>query len=196
VSTRARYPSSPPNRLDAVGAGQQDRRMTTDERTDTPKSFDDRSILLQMLDYTRRTALKKCEGLSDEDARRQVLTTSPLMTMSGIVSHLRWVEWSWLQMDFLGRPDEGPWTEDEPDREFTYRLDGPLSVVLDDYVQMAREHDAQIATWDLDQVAAKPLSDGSTPTLRWILTHLVEENARHNGHLDIVRELLDGTTGD
>lgn len=170
--------------------------MTTDERTDTPKSFDDRSILLQMLDYTRRTALKKCEGLSDEDARRQVLTTSPLMTMSGIVSHLRWVEWSWLQMDFLGRPDEGPWTEDEPDREFTYRLDGPLSVVLDDYVQMAREHDAQIATWDLDQVAAKPLSDGSTPTLRWILTHLVEENARHNGHLDIVRELLDGTTGD
>ena len=72
----------------------------------------------------------KCEGVSDDDARRAVLPTSPLMTMSGVVSHLRWVEWSWLHTDFLGEPDTGPWTEEEPDREFTYRLDGPLSVVL------------------------------------------------------------------
>jgi uncharacterized damage-inducible protein DinB len=170
--------------------------MTTTERTDTPQAFDERSILLQMLDYTRRTALMKCEGLSDEDARRQVLPTSPLMTMSGVVSHLRWVEWSWLHMDFLGEPDAGPWTQEEPDREFTYRLDGPLSAVLDDYVEMAREHDALIAGWDLDQVAAQGFKDGRRPTLRWILHHLVEENARHNGHLDVIRELLDGTKGD
>ena len=170
--------------------------MPTDERSDTPESWDERSILLQMLDYTRRTALMKCEGLSDEDARRAVLPTSPLMTMSGVVSHLRWVEWSWLHVRFLGEPDTGPWTEEEPDREFTYRLDGPLSVVLDDYVAMAQEHDALIATWDLDQEAAGAMRDGRHPTLRWILMHLVEENARHNGHLDVLREVLDGVRGD
>ena len=76
--------------------------MPTAERTDLPAAMDERSILLNHLDYTRRTALMKCEGLSDEDARRAVLPTSPLMTMSGIVSHLRWVEWSWIHVRLLG----------------------------------------------------------------------------------------------
>jgi uncharacterized damage-inducible protein DinB len=172
--------------------------MPTSERTDFPDSLDERSMLLTMLDYTRRTAIAKCEGLSDENARRQVLPTSPLMTMSGVLSHLQWVEWSWVQDRLLGaaETDLGPWTEEDPDREFHYRLDEPLSAVVSDYEALAAEHDAMFATMDLDMVAARTMRNGRSFTLRWVLHHLVEENARHNGHLDIIRELLDGTKGD
>jgi uncharacterized damage-inducible protein DinB len=166
------------------------------ERTDHPATMAERDVLLTLLDYTRRTALMDCDGLSDEDARRQLLPTSPLMTMSGIVSHLRWVEWSWVHVRLLGEPDDGPWTDEDPDREFHYRLDQPLSVTLDDYAEMARANDELFTTLDLDQVAVQRMRDGRQITFRWILQHLIEENARHNGHLDIIRELLDGATGD
>jgi uncharacterized damage-inducible protein DinB len=183
-------------RSTAVGGGRQDHRMPTAERTDLPESMDERAILLNHLDYTRRTAIAKCDGLSDEDARRAVLPTSPLMTMSGVVSHLRWVEWSWIHVRLLGEPDEGPWTDEDPDREFRYRLHEPLSVTIDDYQALAREHDELFAGIELDQVAATPGRNGQPITFRWIVQHLIEENARHNGHLDIIRELIDGTTGD
>lgn len=169
--------------------------MATDERTDLPQSLDERSVLLAMLDYTRRTAIAKCEGLSDDDARRQVLATSPLMTMSGVISHLRWVEWSWIHDDLLGEPDEGPWTEEDRDREFHYRLGDPLADVIADYEALARSHDQLFAGLDLDQVSVGTVDDGRHVTFRWILHHLIEENARHNGHLDVMRELIDGTTG-
>ena len=170
--------------------------MPTAERTDLPDSMDERSILLNHLDYTRRTALAKCEGLSDEDARRAVLPTSPLMTMAGVVSHLRWVEWSWIHVRLLGEPDQGPWTEEDPDREFHYRTGEPLSVTTEDYQELARAHDELFAGIELDRVAATPARNGQPITFRWILQHLIEENARHNGHLDIIRELIDGATGD
>ena len=166
------------------------------ERSDLAATMAERDVLLTLLDYTRRTALMKCEGLSDDDATRQVLPTSPLMTMSGIVSHLRWVEWSWVHVRLLGEPDEGPWTDEDPDREFHYRLDQPLSVTLDDYAEMSRANDELFTTLDLDQVAVQRMRDGRQITFRWILQHLIEVNARHNGHLDILRELLDGTKGD
>lgn len=169
--------------------------MPTDERTDLPDSLDERSLLLTMLDYTRRTAIAKCAGLSDDDARRRLLPTSPVMTMSGVISHLRWVEWSWIHDDLLGEPDEGPWTNEEPDREFTYRVADPLADVIADYEAVARAHEELFRRLDLDQVSVGTVSDGRHVTFRWILHHLIEENARHNGHLDIMRELIDGTTG-
>ena len=100
-------------------------------------------------------------------------------------------------MDLLGRAeqDEGPWTDEDPDREFHYRLGEPLSATIEDYQALAAEHDALLAGLDLDLVAVRRMRGGEEVNLRWILMHLIEENARHNGHLDIIRELLDGTTG-
>ena len=170
--------------------------MPTTERTDLPETQDERSILLTMLDYTRKTAIAKCEGLSDEDARRNVLPTSPMMTMSGLLSHLRWVEYSWIRGRLLGEDDEGPWTDEDPDREFHYRLAEPLSVTIEDYQELARAHDELFTGIELDQVAALTVRGGKEITFRWIVQHLIEENARHNGHLDIMRELIDGSTGD
>jgi uncharacterized damage-inducible protein DinB len=165
-------------------------------RTDRPASWDERTTLLTMLQYTRDTAAEKCRGLDRAGASATPLPGSPLMSIGGVVNHLRWVEHSWVENRFVGGPDLGPWTDESPDQEF---LDGatlPLAEVLGGYVEQARRTDAIIAGLDLDDRSVTPLRSGERPTLRWVLLHLVEENARHNGHLDLLRELHDGTTGD
>ena len=72
---------------------------------DVPPSWDERTILTTFLDYARDTVHAKCAGLSDADARRAPLPGSPLMTISGLVSHLRWVESSWIEARMLGARD-------------------------------------------------------------------------------------------
>jgi uncharacterized damage-inducible protein DinB len=148
-----------------------------------------------MLDYTRATVRAKCEGLSDALAGVAPLPTSPLTSISGLVSHLRWVEQSWFEVDFLGGEDTGPWTDEDPDRELRIGPQIPLAQLLDDYDATCAANNALLAQHDLDERAAKPLSTGEHPTLRWIVLHLIEETARHNGHLDILREMADGVTG-
>src|SRR5215469_936864 len=100
---------------------------------DIPASFDERTVLTTMLDYARDTVHAKCEGLSEADARRAPLPGSPLMTISGLVSHLRWVETSWIEEVLLGRAIETPGTDEDPDREFRIALEMPLAEVLADY---------------------------------------------------------------
>jgi uncharacterized damage-inducible protein DinB len=165
-------------------------------RTDTPPTWDERTTLLAMLQYTRDTAAHKCKGLTPGDSARAPLASSPLMTMGGVVNHLRWVEHSWIENRFVDGPDLGPWTDDSPDQEFIDGSTLELDTVLDGYREQARRTDAVIAEHALDDRSRTPLKSGELPTLRWVLLHLIEENARHNGHLDLLRELLDGTTGD
>ncbi|WP_424530933.1 DinB family protein [Sphaerisporangium viridialbum] len=165
-------------------------------RTDLPVTWDERTVLTTFLDYTRATVHAKCEGLSEEHARSAPLPGSPLMTISGLVNHLRWVEYSWIQVRLLGEEDLGPWTDEDPDREMRVAVETPLAEILSEYeAQCARYHEL-VASLDLDTPAKEPIRDGTHVTLRWILHHLIEETARHNGHLDILREMADGVTGD
>lgn len=164
-------------------------------RTDSPPAWDERTQLTTFLDYTRTTALAKCEGLAQEDARKAPLPGSPLMTLAGVVNHLRWVEYYWFEVVFLGGEDEGPWTDEDPDREMRIAVDMPLADVLAEYEEQCARYRELVAANDLDTPAKRPHSDGRHPDLRWILLHLIEETARHNGHLDIVREIVDGSTG-
>ncbi|MEU6069713.1 DinB family protein [Streptomyces sp. NPDC047082] len=164
-------------------------------RTDTPPAWDERTQLTTFLDYVRATARAKCEELSDEDARKALLPGSPLMTLSGLINHLRWVEYYWFQVVFLGEEDKGPWTDEDPDREMRTAVDFPLSQLLDEYAEQSTRYNELVAAHDLDTKARTKRPDGSAFDLRWILLHLVEETARHNGHLDILREMADGRTG-
>jgi uncharacterized damage-inducible protein DinB len=149
-----------------------------------------------MLDYARDTVHAKCEGLGEADARRASLPDSPLMTISGIVNHLRWVEAWWIEAVLLGREINDPGTDDDPDREFRIAVEMPLAEVLADYRAACARHRSLVASLDLDTPSRGALDWRSEPvTLRWILLHLVEETARHNGHLDILRELADGARG-
>lgn len=118
------------------------------------------------------------------------------MSVGGVLNHLRWVEHSWIENRFVGGPDLGPWTDESPDQEF---LDGatlPLDEIIAGYRDQAVRTDALIEELDLDDRSLSAFRSGVKPTLRWVILHLIEENSRHNGHLDILRELADGATGD
>ncbi|WP_406288609.1 DinB family protein [Embleya sp. NBC_00896] len=164
-------------------------------RTDTPPTGDERASLTTFLDYVRSTARSKCESVSADDARNAPLPGSPLMTLCGLIGHLRWVEYYWFEVMFLGREDEGPWTDEDPDREMRIALDVPLADLLAEYEAQSARYRELVADTDLDTPAKRPFRDGRHPNLRWVLLHLIEETARHNGHLDVIRELTDGRTG-
>ncbi|MGI8335434.1 DinB family protein [Actinomadura scrupuli] len=163
------------------------------KRIDEPYAADERTMLNAWLDWHRATVFRKCEGLSDELAQRPLLSSSPLMTVAGLVSHLRWVEQSWFENVMLGGPDLGPWTEDDPDKDF--KVPGvPLTRLLEDYERQCARSREIAATLDLDAEAVVERERGRV-TLRWLLVHMIEETARHNGHLDLLREMHDGATG-
>ncbi|MFE9399759.1 DinB family protein [Streptomyces flavidovirens] len=164
-------------------------------RTDIPPTPDERASLATFLDYVRDTARAKCDDVSQEDARKAPLPGSPLMTLCGLISHLHWVEYYWFQVVFLGEEDEGPWTEEDPDREMRIALDVPLADLLSAYDAQCARYRKLVADHDLDTEARRARDNGTRVNLRWILLHLIEETARHNGHLDILRELADGRTG-
>ncbi|MGH3680886.1 MAG: DinB family protein [Natronosporangium sp.] len=156
---------------------------------------DERTQLLGWLDLQRGIVHWKCEGLSEPDAHRSVIPSSPLMTVAGVVSHLRWVENTWFEVAFLGRPADGPQFQDEPEAADMI-VDGiPLGQLLAEYERQCAVSNEIIAAHPLDQVGRHPDFKVSAASLRWILLHLIEETARHAGHLDTIRELLDGRKG-
>ena len=107
------------------------------------------------------------------------------------------MEHHWIEVVLLGGPDREPWADsDDPDLEMRMALEVPLQELLADYRARGDRYRAAIAGLDLDTPSRGELSWRTEPvTLRWILLHLIEETARHNGHIDILREMADGVTG-
>ncbi|MFI5803533.1 DinB family protein [Streptomyces sp. NPDC051561] len=165
--------------------------------TDMPPAWDERSTLTTFLDYARGSAIAKCADLAPEHVGAALLPSSPLTTMGGLISHLRWVEKSWFEEIFLGHGDdiEWPWTDEDPDREMRLGARTPMAQLVAEYETQSEQYRKLVAETDLDARSAKPFRNGEHPTMRWILMHLVEEISRHNGHLDALRELADGQTG-
>ncbi|WP_328330921.1 DinB family protein [Kribbella sp. NBC_00382] len=160
---------------------------------------DERGSLIGWLDVQRALVRPKCEGLSEADAHRQLLPTSPLTTVAGLVSHLRWVEYSWFTENLLGTPDTGqtPFTEGgHPDAEM-FVDHRTLPDLLDEYDAECARSNEILAGFTLDDVetVTPPRPSGQPASVRYILNHMIEETARHLGHLDILRELLDGRRG-
>jgi len=155
---------------------------------------DERAALMGWFDLQRGIIATKCTGLPDELAHRALIPTSPLMTVAGIVAHLTWAERLWFEHSLLDIPGTGPGFDDIEDSEFLAAVDRPLAEVLEDYDRRCQQSNATIAGLDLDALARRPSRHGAEPTLRWIIVHMIEETARHAGHLDILRELLDGET--
>ncbi|MFF0265838.1 DinB family protein [Kribbella sp. NPDC004536] len=158
-----------------------------------PLTADERVQLVGWLDLQRALVRRKLEGLAEADEHRAVFPTSPLMTPAGLVSHLRWDEHLWLNVIFLGEPQESNPAFREDPKSSDWLVDGvPLGQLLDEYDAQWAQSNEITAAHALDDVAKDPEFQ---PSLRWILIHLVEETGRHLGHLDTMRELLDGETG-
>lgn len=170
---------------------------TAPERIRPPHTADERSQLTGWLAMQRAVISFKCEGLSEEDVRRALLPSSPLMTVAGLVSHLRWVEHSWLEVVFLGGSTEGnPQFQEEPeDADMMPADDVPLARLVAEYEAQCARTDEIVAAASLDDIGRHTGHKDGQASLRWILLHLIEETARHAGHLDLIRELLDGETG-
>ncbi|WP_084958850.1 DinB family protein [Thermoactinospora rubra] len=165
-------------------------------RVRPPFTADERTQLLGWLDLQRSIIHWKCEGLSEEDAHRPVLPSSPLMTAAGLVSHMRWTEHCWFEVVFLGGSSEAnPQFREEP-KGADMRVDGvPLARLLEDYDRQCARSNEIVEAHSLDDVGRHPDLKAAAASLRWILIHMIEETARHAGHLDAVRELADGRTG-
>ncbi|WP_328309429.1 DinB family protein [Streptomyces sp. NBC_00442] len=161
-----------------------------------PLQADERTALIGWLDLQRQILRWKCDGLSEADAHRSVIPTSPATTMAGLISHMRWVEHTWLEVVFLGGDKTQNPSFDRTVEGADWRADGvPLTQLLVRYETQCARSNEIVAAASLDDVGRHPDFRDAGANLRWILIHLVEETGRHAGHADIVRELLDGVKG-
>ena len=158
--------------------------------------------LLGFLDFQRATLAWKCSGLDAAGLRATVAKSS--MTLGGLLKHMTFVEDHWFSRYLHGNDRSAPWDtvdwDAQPDWEWeSSKQDSPeqLRTGWEDAVTRSRELVANaLATDGPGQLAKRAMRNGDTPSLRWILVHMIEEYARHNGHADLLRESVDGQTGE
>lgn len=160
-------------------------------RRDPPHGGPEHAMLQSFLDYHRATLVQKVEGLRDADLRRRLVPSAT--TLLGLVKHLAYVERWWFQIVFAGEDLPVPWSEEDPDADFRVEPNESTAQILRFYQEQVRRSREITASASLDEITRRP---GRDHTLRWIMLHMVEETARHNGHADILRELIDGATGE
>jgi hypothetical protein len=162
------------------------------ERVRPPAAGDERAVLSGLLDFLRATVVNKVAGLTDEQAFGRPIHSTEL-TAAGLVKHLTGVERFWFSIDFAGSDAEWPWTEDDPHGNFPIRRGDTLAGIISAYQsECARSREITAAS-SLDASAQGP---DMTFNLRYAVSHLIEETARHLGHLDLLREATDGSVGE
>ncbi|MEV4018183.1 DinB family protein [Nonomuraea angiospora] len=171
-------------------------------RPEPPLAADETGTLLGFLDYQRATLAWKCSDL-DAAGLKATVGVSP-MTLGGMLKHLAYVESHWFIRSLHGAEWPPPWdTVDwKADHDWDWHSaadDSPeqLFALWQEAVSRSRSAVTKaLADGDLGQPAKRSWPDGQTPSLRWILCHMIEEYARHNGHADLIRESVDGLTGE
>ncbi|MFF3380369.1 DinB family protein [Streptomyces sp. NPDC002680] len=167
------------------------------QRSEPALNADERTMLEGWLEYHRQTLAWKCEGLTDAQLRTASVEPSELSLM-GLVRHMAEVERSWFRR-VLVSDDAGPiyYTEEDRDGEFHLTEADSWQEAYDTWqaeIGIARRNAADFGLDDLTR--GKSRHTGEPFNLRWLYTHMIEEYARHNGHADLIRERLDGATGD
>ena len=161
-----------------------------DRPATAPREGDERTLLCAMVDYQRAVLLRKVGGLDKDDLRRTMTPTG--LTLLGLVKHLAYIERYWFQEVFAGETVTMPWSDDDPDADWRPDPGEQAPEIVALYLREA-ERSRQIAAADLDAMSAH---HDVTVSMRWVLLHMVEELARHLGHADLMREQIDGATGD
>jgi uncharacterized damage-inducible protein DinB len=170
--------------------------MSTVERVFPPTVGDERGQLVQWLDWHRATVHIKCAELAEEHAWTAPLPSSPLVSMGGVVNHLVWVEFNWFNRVLAGEDRDYanvPWSDEDPDGDFRQLGAETVAEALARYAAQCATSREIAARFELDSTGERR---GKPVSLRWVYLHMIEETARHNGHLDAIRELLDGVVGD
>ncbi|HEY3733697.1 MAG TPA: DinB family protein [Streptosporangiaceae bacterium] len=165
-------------------------------RSEPSKPSGEREALDGWLDYHRATLLYKCAGLTGDQLVRRAVAPSSL-SLLGLVRHMSEVERSWFRRRFAGDSGLGYlyWSDDAPDGDFDLADATQAEADIATFVRECELSRAAAASRSLDETFAHT-RDNLTLDLRWIHLHMIEEYARHNGHADILREQIDGVTGD
>jgi uncharacterized damage-inducible protein DinB len=171
-------------------------------RPEPPLAAGEAATLLGFLEFQRATLAWKCAGLDAAGLGATVGASS--MTLGGMLKHLAYVEDWWWSEWLEGREPGPPWDtvdwDADPDWDWHSAAGdtpGQLVALWRDTVARSRSLVAEaLANGGLEQSARRTWPDGRAPSLRWILCHMIEEYARHNGHADLIRESVDGLTGE
>jgi uncharacterized damage-inducible protein DinB len=169
------------------------------ERVDPALQADERTTLAAFLDYQRATFLSKIAGLTHEQLN-QALPPSDL-TLASLTKHLALVEDSWFQERFVGVEVE-PWASAPFDDDRDWEMHSAKTDTVDELIALYRaavaRSQATLARVDsLDTLSAvNDGREGIPYSIRWILVHMIEETARHNGHADLIRQSIDGLIGE
>ena len=166
------------------------------ERSEPALVADERQSLEQWLDFHRATLLMKCTGLTAEQLKLRPIPPSRL-SLLGLVRHMTEVERWWFRMHAAGEDLDMPYDPDGVGLDFEALVGADAEADLRAFREECDAARAAVAGRSLDDVAE---SRGHDPTrrrdIRWIFVHMIEEYARHNGHADLIREVVDGSTGD
>ncbi|MGW5650985.1 DinB family protein [Streptomyces humi] len=152
----------------------------------------EKEILHTSLDRHRDAVLWKLRGLDDEQLRRPVTPSGT--NLLGLVKHLASVEYGWFVASFGGEV-EPLWFDPYSDEDMSAGPGESTGRIVDFYGRARTAADAVIAERPLEALGRPDWRDHEV-SLRWVLVHMIEETARHAGHMDILRELIDGATGD
>lgn len=154
-------------------------------------------LLSQYLDYYREAILRKLAGLTDEQLRTSAVGSG--WTPLGLLNHLTMMELRWFRWGFIAEQIAEPWGGGPPGSDWNVPADRPTAEVFAAFRDQAQRSRDIVDGVALDTIAApggRFSESGDRPTLAWILFHVLQEYARHAGHLDIVRETIDGATGE
>jgi hypothetical protein len=151
----------------------------------------ERAVLESMLDFYRATVVTKVAGLTDTQAFTAAVPPSTL-TPASVVKHLAGTERFWFSIDFAGLDVAWPWTDDDPNGGFAVEPGDTLTSIVTDYVEECARSRRAVANRDLAEAASGADMDFS---LRYAMIHMIQETARHCGHLDLLRERTDGVVG-
>ncbi|MGP4049393.1 DinB family protein [Streptomyces sp. 2A115] len=157
-----------------------------------PYAGDEKESLHASLDRQRDAVLGKLEGLDDEQLRRPMTPSGT--SLLGLVKHLGSIEYGWFCSTF-GREVEPLWFDPYTEEDMTVGPGETTARIVDFYGRARAAADLVITELPLDTLGKPAWREGGA-SLRWVLIHMIEETARHAGHMDIVRELIDGATGD
>ncbi|WP_328857687.1 DinB family protein [Williamsia herbipolensis] len=172
------------------------------DRVEPEFAADEVSTLRGFLAYQRATFAWKCEGL---DARALATTVAASsMTLGGMLKHLAFVETQWVTHRLAGRAMPQPWASvdwaADPDWDWTSAArdtpDRLWSLWRGSVGDSDAAIDAALVAVGMDGLTSIARGDGARFSLRWVVVHLIEEYARHNGHADLIREAIDGRVGE
>ncbi|MEV0175232.1 DinB family protein [Streptomyces sp. NPDC050803] len=153
---------------------------------------DEKETLQASLDRHRDAVLWKLEGLDDEQVRRPMTPSGT--NLLGLVKHLGSVEYGWFVSTFGGEVEQ-LWFDPYTDQDMRADQGETTEQIVEFYGRARAAADLTIARLSLEDLGRPDWRDKDV-SLRWVLVHMIEETARHAGHMDILRELIDGATGD